>query len=274
MPVIRTKKDKDNPYMLADKGFYWDLRLSNRGRGLLGTVLSLPPNWSYSVRGLASICYDGEDSIRTTLKELEKLGYLVRKRTRSRNGQLGKVEYTFFERSLLTIRDRDVPQQVTPDMASPIAGAEPQLINNILINNDINNPSIYRDREIDRDMCMCMVRANIDYPSLAVRNPHNVDQINEMVAIMADVMMMPDNAEITVGGNQLSAGVVKSQLQRLRSNHIEYVLDSMSGSAAPIRNIHGYLLTALYRAPLTLHNHYAAQVACDDMTAAEGDITS
>ena len=117
------------------------------------------------------------------------------------------------------------------------------------------------------------VRNNIDYSSLVIRNPHNVDQINEMVAIMADVMMMPDNAEITVGGNQLSAGVVKSQLQRLKSNHIEYVLDSMLGSAAPIRNIHGYLLTALYRAPLTLHNHYAAQVACDDMAAIDGDIT-
>ena len=101
-----------------------------------------------------------------------------------------------------------------------------------------------------------------------------MDQIDEMVAIMADVMMMPDSAEITVGGNQLSAELVKSQLQRLRNNHIEYVLDSMAGSATPIHNIHGYLLTALYRAPLTMHNHYATQVACDDMTATVGNITS
>ena len=119
-----------------------------------------------------------------------------------------------------------------------------------------------------------MVRANIDYPSLIIRNTPRADQIDEMVAIMADVMVMPDNAKITVRGNQLSAETVKSQLRRLKSNHIEYVLDSMSGSTVPIHNIHGYLLTALYRAPLTLHNHYAAQVACDDMTAAEGDITS
>ena len=107
------------------------------------------------------------------------------------------------------------------------------------------------------------VRSNIDYASLVTRNPYNVDQIDEMVAIMADVMVMPDNAKITVGGNQLSAEAVKSQLRRLKSNHIEYVLDSMSGSTVPIHNIHGYLLTALYRAPLTMHNHYATQVACD-----------
>lgn len=106
-----------------------------------------------------------------------------------------------------------------------------------------------------------------------IRNPHNVDQINEMVAIMADVMMMPDNAEITVGGNQLSAEAVKSQFRRLKSNHIEYVLDSMSGSTTPIHNIHGYLLTALYRAPLTMHNHYATQVACDAAATHEDTIS-
>ena len=95
-----------------------------------------------------------------------------------------------------------------------------------------------------------------------------------MVAIIADVMMMPDNAEITVGGNQLPAGTVKPQLCRLGTNHIEYVLDSMSGSAAPIRNIHGYLLTALYRAPMTMHNHYATQVACDAVAVTHEDTIS
>ena len=159
---------------------------------------------------------------------------------------------------------------VKPDMVG-----EPQLITKKVINNLSNNYPINQDIGVmDRTAQEEAVRNHIDYPALVTRNPYSVDQIDEMVAIMADVMMMPDGAGITVGGNQLSVGVVKSQLQRLESNHIEYVLDSMSGSAAPIHNIHGYLLTALYRAPLTLHNHYAAQVACDDMTAAEGDITS
>lgn len=271
MPIIRTVKDKNNPYTISDNRFRRDLRLSLQGRGLLGTILSLPPNWTFNIRGLTSICLEGESCIRSTLKELERLGYLTRRRTRGKGGKFGTVEYTFYEKSLLIDNN---PYIRNPDMDLPVEDNAPQLINNRLINKDINNPSIYPDGAMDRDACMDMVRANMDYPSLAVRNPHRVDQINEMVAIIADVMMMPDNAEITVGGNQLSAGVVKSQLQRLGSNHIEYVLDSMSGSAAPIRNIHGYLLTALYRAPLTLHNHYAAQVACDDMAAVGGDITS
>ena len=273
MPVIRTKKDKNNPYVLEDKGFYWDLRLSNRGRGLLGTVLSLPPNWSYSVRGLASICYDGEDSIRTTLKELERLGYLVRKRIRNKNGQLGKTEYTFFERSL-TIGAKSISRQDNPDMVLPVEGTEPQLINNVLNTNVINNPSIYPDGVMDRDICIDMVRTNIDYASLVTRNPYCIDQINEMIAIMADVMMMPDNAMITVSGNQLPAKTVKEHLRKLTSSHMEYVLDSLSETTTPIHNIHGYLLTALYRAPMTMHNHYATQVACDAVAVTHEDITS
>ncbi len=159
-------------------------------------------------------------------------------------------------------------------MDSPVEDNAPQLINNVLNTNVINNPSIYPDGVMDRDICIDMVRTNIDYASLVTRNPYCIDQINEMIAIMADVMVMPDNAKITVGGNQLQTKTVKEQLNRLTSSHIEYVLSSLEETTTPIHNIHGYLLTALYRAPLTLHNHYAAQVACDDMTAAEGDITS
>ncbi len=272
MPIIRTVKDKNNPYTISDNRFRRDLRLSLQGRGLLGTILSLPPNWIFSVRGLTSICLEGECCIRSTLKELERLGYLTRTRTRKKNGQLGTIEYTFYEKSLHIINND--PDVGNPDVDSPVEDNAPQLINNVLNTNVINNPSIYPDGVMDRDICIDMVRTNIDYASLVTRNPYCIDQINEMIAIMADVMVMPDNAKITVGGNQLQTKTVKEQLNRLTSSHIEYVLSSLEETTTPIHNIHGYLLTALYRAPLTLHNHYAAQVACDDMTAAEGDITS
>lgn len=268
MAIIRVKKEKN--YTRIDNNYLNDLRLSAREVGVMTKVLSLPDDWVFSVRGLTSLFRDGEDGIRSALRVLETAGYLVRKRVRDERGKLGKMEYTFYERSICP----NNPDVEVPDVEVPDVVQKPQLNTNILNTNVINNPSIYPDGVMDRDARINIVRANIDYPSLTVRNPHRVDQIDEMVAIMADVMMMPDNAEITVGGNQLSAGMVKSQLQRLGSGHIEYVLDSMSGSATPIHNIHGYLLTALYRAPLTLHNHYAAQVACDAMATTDGDITS
>ena len=274
MAIVRIKKEKN--YTVVDNAYLTDPRLSAREMGLLTKVLSLPDDWVFSVRGLERILKDGQDGIRSALRVLEEAGYLVRSRVRNEHGKLGKITYTFFEKSTsCNTPDVEEPDMGAPDMGEPDMGQEPQLITKKVINNLSNNYPINQDRVMeDRTVQEEAVRNNIDYSSLVIRNPHNVDQINEMVAIMADVMMMPDSAEITVGGNQLSAGAVKSQLCRLGSNHIEYVLDSMSGSTVPIHNIHGYLLTALYRAPLTLHNHYATQVACDAMAVTHEDITS
>lgn len=269
MAIIRVKKKKN--YTRIDNNYLNDLRLSAREVGVMTRVLSLPDDWVFSVRGLTSLFRDGEDSIRSALRVLETAGYLVRRRVRDERGKLGKMEYTFYERSMRP----NSPDAEEPYMEEPDVVGEPQLITNRVITNNSNNYPINQDWVMeDRSAQEEAVRNHIDYPALVIRNPYSVDQIEEMVAIMADVMMMPDNAEITVGGNQLSVRVVKSQLQRLGSNHIEYVLDSMSGSATPIHNIHSYLLTALYRAPLTMHNHYATQVACDAVAVTHEDTIS
>ena len=52
--------------------------LSLKAVGLLSKMLSLPPDWDYSIRGLAMLNTDGIDGIRTAMKELEDEGYVVR----------------------------------------------------------------------------------------------------------------------------------------------------------------------------------------------------
>lgn len=86
MAVIRVEKNKNfttmSNYHLRDK------ELSLKAKGLLSQILSLPENWDYSVRGLVAICLEGKDCIVTTLQELERKGYLVRKQTRDAHGIL------------------------------------------------------------------------------------------------------------------------------------------------------------------------------------------
>lgn len=95
MAVIRVEKNRNfttmSNYHLRDK------ELSLKAKGLLSQILSLPDEWDYSVRGLASICLEGEDCIVATLKELEIKGYLVRKQLRDANGRLGGIEYIIYE---------------------------------------------------------------------------------------------------------------------------------------------------------------------------------
>ena len=93
--------------------------LSNKARGLLSTMLSLPKKWDYTTRGLAAICKDGVDGITAQLKELEQCGYLVRHRIRDANGRITDMEYIIYERPHPSSPDTEKPDMVKPDMALP-----------------------------------------------------------------------------------------------------------------------------------------------------------
>ncbi|OUM19586.1 helix-turn-helix domain-containing protein [Butyricicoccus porcorum] len=94
MPVIRVEKNKN--YTAMSNYHLKDKRLSLKAKGLLSMILSLPDKWDYSVRGLASICKEGKDSIARTLRELEEFGYVCREQARAQ-GRFAKIEYVVFE---------------------------------------------------------------------------------------------------------------------------------------------------------------------------------
>jgi len=119
MSVFRVEKNKN--YTVMANYHLRDKRLSFRARGLLSTILSLPDDWDYSVKGLVTLAKDGFDSVKTTLKELEETGYLVRKRDRNYHGQLTKMIYTIYEEPQLTegLPTEGIPTQVEPTEVKP-----------------------------------------------------------------------------------------------------------------------------------------------------------
>ena len=95
MAVFRVEKTKN--YTVMANHHLRDKSLSLKAKGLLSLMLSLPEDWDYTTKGLAQICRDGVDSIRSAVQELEQRGYVVRNRVRNGKGQLGEMEYTIFE---------------------------------------------------------------------------------------------------------------------------------------------------------------------------------
>ena len=95
MAVFRVEKTKN--YTVMANHHLRDKSLSLKAKGLLSLMLSLPEDWDYTTKGLARICRDGVDSIRSAVQELEQRGYVVRNRVRNGKGQLGEMEYTIFE---------------------------------------------------------------------------------------------------------------------------------------------------------------------------------
>lgn len=128
MAVCRVEKNKN--YTTMSNYHLRGPNLSNKARGLLSTMLSLPDNWDYTTRGLAKICKDGIDGITAQLKELEQYGYLIRHRIRDNGGRIVDMEYIIYERPHTALPDTEKPDMAKPDVALPRLEI-PAQINNV-----------------------------------------------------------------------------------------------------------------------------------------------
>lgn len=95
MSVFRINKTQN--YTVMSNHHFKEKKMSLKAKGLLSLMLSLPDDWDYSISGLATLSKDGKDSIMSALGELEKFGYLTRKRLTNEKGQFSGVEYNIFE---------------------------------------------------------------------------------------------------------------------------------------------------------------------------------
>ena len=94
MTVIRIQKT-DN-YSVISNEHLRNKDLSLKAKGLMTLMLSLPPQWDFSIGGLVAICKESHTSIRSAIKELEENRYLIRERKNNEKGYF-VYEYTLFE---------------------------------------------------------------------------------------------------------------------------------------------------------------------------------
>ena len=112
MAVFRVERTRD--YTVMSNYHLKDTGLTLKAKGLLSMMLSLPDEWNYTTRGLASICKESVETIGKTLRELESAGYLTRRQLRGKNGRITDTEYTIFEKPV-----KPQPEPAPPDTASP-----------------------------------------------------------------------------------------------------------------------------------------------------------
>lgn len=120
--VFRINKTKN--YTVMSNYHLQDKNLSFKAKGLLSCMLSLPDDWNYSVRGLASISKEGIKAINSMLKELEENYYLKRERKQENNGRF-YYEYNIYE--------TPYTQKGITDKGSTLNGTQ---INTNIINNN------------------------------------------------------------------------------------------------------------------------------------------
>ena len=273
MAVFRVQKTQN--YTIMSNHHLRNKALSLKAKGLLSLMLSLPEDWDYTTRGLASICKEGVDGIRATVRELENAGYIIRRRVRDQSGQVRSMEYTVFEQpqkpepenpvQAKPEREKPVqakPAQEKPAQENPVQENPAQLNTKEINKEETNNVSNPIRATGQRAEYRALLLKNIEYPILAQNNPMDTMRLDELVELMLDVVCSK-RAAIRIAGENMPAEVVKSRFLKLNAEHIQYVLDCLKDNPPRIRNIKQYLLAALYNAPLTIENYYAAQIDHD-----------
>lgn len=130
--MIRVIKDKTNPYVMLNKQFLQDVKLSWKAKGILAYLLSLPDDWQIYETELENHSIDGLSSLKSGLKELMENGYVNRVQNRNEKGQFVSYEYQVHEVST-EMRKSDSGQSYNGKSHT----TNNDLINNKRTNNDI-----------------------------------------------------------------------------------------------------------------------------------------
>lgn len=97
MAIIRSNHNKNNPYTMIINKTILDDRLSDSARGLLSRMLARPDDWQFYTDVLSKECKNKETSVRSSLKELQKFGYVKVNKPRSEKGKFAISNFYVYE---------------------------------------------------------------------------------------------------------------------------------------------------------------------------------
>ena len=298
MAVFRVEKTGD--YTIMSNHHFKNKELSLKAKGLLSLMLSLPEDWDYTLVGLSVINKEGVDAIREALKELEKFGYVERRRARNEGGQLKGTEYIIHEQPILGKPMLENPTLEKPMLGKPTQENPTQLntyrsktnpekkkeSNTDVINNSSNlisslNPYSCECGNVENsdetrkdekrnnkhnnyDYWKGQIQTNLDYESLKISYPYDLKLIDEIVEIMVETVMSNGDT-IQIASNKYPHSVVKERFLNVDYEHIQYIIDCFKDGARnkEIKNIKQYLKAVIFNAPTTIDSYYTAKVRYD-----------
>ena len=114
-----------------------DDRLNLQTKGLFCMMLSLPDEWGFSVKGLATLAACSRDKIRAALENLEAAGYLLREQARTEAGYFSGNVYVLYDEVQQPLTG--FPATEKPATEKPLTGNS-SLINKEEVNKEKRTP--------------------------------------------------------------------------------------------------------------------------------------
>lgn len=158
--IVRVHKNENFTVMSNLHLLYEKPPMSLKAKGLLSMFLALPPTWNYSISGIASICKESRDCIRSTIAELTEHGYLKIEKQNGENGRFIYIYHIFDDPKKSSLPDTENPHLDDPTLENPKTDEptleDPTQLNIKEINIDkanINEFSIYDLFELYKQIC-------------------------------------------------------------------------------------------------------------------------
>jgi hypothetical protein len=268
MPKLKKKITRD--FTTVHNTMLRDMRLGATERGLLLTMLSLPDDWNFSIKGLCCILPDGYTKIATALKSIEKTGYLVRRRIYT-DGKITDWEYLFSDEPMSDV------ELVENSNGTELLESENLELENLILgnlkqenlelenpcdnkrnNNQVSNNQISSDQAsinqsdglTEREQYTELVKANIGYAEYAewirlfAGDYMSVQELDEIVAIIVNTIISEKKSD-RICGQEFPREVIRSVMLKIDRGCVERAIETMKHTEH-IRNYERYLLSTLF----------------------------
>lgn len=262
--VIRVRK-RPNNFVMLDKTFLEDDRLSFKAKGILAYLLSKPDNWKVIVGNLVKYSKDGKSAVYAGLKELKECGYYVKTPIRSEDGRrISRWESTVYEMpdSLLSDFQEIENQEIENQYLENRERNNNYYNNKLNINNNHVSLSVREEDKTDEtdkknsvENTLEVIHDNIGYEQLRQTNPEDMGLIDEFVNVMLDTLLSKSGV-VRINGEEKPRALVQSQIMKVGYDDILLVLMQFTKHKERIQKKRQYILSMLYHAPMERNAHY------------------
>lgn len=94
-------------------------------------------------------------------------------------------------------------------------------------------------------------------------NESDVSLASEILANMAEVFMLWDNAPVRIAGSQIDGFIIKQVFEQVREEHVQLVIENLKRVETIISYKKSYIRTALYNSVFEIELHYTNRVKHD-----------
>ena len=219
--VIRVKKRPSN-FVMMDKTFLEDDRLSYKAKGLLAYLLSKPDDWKVIVGNLVNSSKDGKASVYAGLKELKQCGYYEKVPVRNEQGtRIIRWESTVYEVPISLLTDfQEVDNQDKGNLYQENRERNNNYYTNNNITNNHNTSLSINDGTSQLNKTLDAIHENIGYVQFKQTYPGDIELIDEFVNVMLDVLLS-EGGVIRINGEGKSRELVQSQIVKLEYADLE-----------------------------------------------------